>query len=144
MAAKSKKLVLDTSDFEEDFFEDSTLFGLRATEEPYHIIWLINKILKYEFKINKYYAALNNYNFNLYEFDDKKNAILHSIYTNKLNGKILIQEQKGYQFLWLIKGYDNRFYTIQDIKDKLKTNETFALFQQLDIDNIKSKSLLII
>jgi hypothetical protein len=146
MAATIKKkhqLVLDVSDIEDDFFEDVSIFGLRAPEEIYHVIWTINKLINFQLKPCKSYAIQNDFNFDMYEYFDKKNSLFHYIYTNRKHGNIMMRDLRGFHFLWCIKGFDNRFYYIQELKEKLSKEPIIELFQNLDIDNITNKSLLL-
>jgi hypothetical protein len=141
---KNKILKFDLHEIEDAFFEDTTAFGIKALEEPYHIAWLINQMVGTKFIRNKENLIELNDNFVLYEFNDKRNYLNNYLYTNKRNGQILVKSLKGFSFIWLIQGQDtNRFFYVNEVLKKIKAIGKEGWLQRIDLDNCTDKSLLI-
>ena len=48
----SNKLVLDTQDITDGFFEDTRLLGIMATTKSYRFCWAINNMIGFNFRLN--------------------------------------------------------------------------------------------
>jgi hypothetical protein len=140
---KIKPLILDISAIEEDFFDDASLLGVFVADEDYHAIWLINNYFCMNFLPNKMYNEQLNYEFNQYEYYCPKHNLQHYIYTNRKNGNILLRGQRGYHLLWLIKGEDDRYFFIEEIKEMCSKIDNIDHVNTLDLDTIADKHLLI-
>ena len=120
------KLILDTQDITDGFFEDTRLLGIMAPMKDYQFCWQLNNILGVDFRVNndieiQLKKKNRNYFFSLYEYQEPATALEHYIYNNQFDGEYLLPEFKHLDFLWLMKG---------DIV-------TDAMLQQ-QVENIKS------
>src|SRR5215217_5931058 len=103
------KLVLDTKDLTDDFFEETRLLGIQASIKDYQFCWQINSLMGIDFRINneleiQLTKKLRNYFFAVYEFPEPSTCLSHYLYNNQFDGEYLLPEFKHLDFLWLLKG----------------------------------------
>ncbi len=103
------KYKLDTEDMEDDFFEETRLFGIIASVKNYQFCWQLNNVTGYNFRLNpekeiQLKKKNRDYFFPIYEFTEPASSITHFIYHNHFDGEYLLPEFKHMDFLWLMKG----------------------------------------
>lgn len=119
------KLVLDTKNLAEDFFEDTRLLGIMAPIKDYQLCWHLNNLMRMDFRINNDIEIQlskrdRNYFFAVYEFSEPTGSLSHYLYNNRFDGEYLLPEFKHLDFLWLMKGdivdEESLHQTVNDIK----------------------------
>src|SRR6476469_103616 len=119
------KLVLDTKDLTDGFFEGTKLLGIMAPIKDYQFCWQLNNRLGIDFRINNELEIQvskkhRNYFFAVYEYSEQATCLVHYLYNNQFDGEYLLPEFKHLDFLWLLKGdivCDERLHElIQSIK----------------------------
>jgi hypothetical protein len=103
------KLILDTQDITDGFFEDTRLLGIMAPMKDYQFCWQINNMLGVDFRVNndieiQLKKKNRNYFFSLFEYREPATSLEHYIYNNQFDGEYLLPEFKHLDFLWLMKG----------------------------------------
>ena len=97
------KLILDTQDITDGFFEDTRLLGIMAPMKDYQFCWQLNNILGVDFRVNNEIEIQlkkknRNYFFGLYEYHEPSTALEHYIYNNQFDGEYLLPEFKHLDF----------------------------------------------
>ncbi len=120
------KLKIDNEALAEEFFEDSILLGIVASQKDYQFTWQLNKVLGFKFRINnsleiQLQKKNRQYFFSVYEYCVPSTTIVHYLYNNQYDGEYLLPEFKHLDFLWLMKGYgmpvDDQKVIIPSVKD---------------------------
>jgi hypothetical protein len=142
-AKKLKPLVLDLESVVEDFYEDTSLFGLHVNGEIYHNVWRLNQMFNLQFERNKYFGETNDYKFDLYQYHDQGNSVNHALYSNRKYGHTFISQYRGFELLWLIQGHDNRFYFAENIRRLAQLSEDILSIKEIDLDTFDQKSSLL-
>lgn len=73
------KLVLDTKDMTDGFFEETKLLGIMAPMKNYQFCWQVNNLLGIDFRINHELEIQlkkkdRNYFFSVYEYRNQQTA----------------------------------------------------------------------
>lgn len=144
-----KNLLLNTDGIEEDFFTGSRLLGIMSELKNYRFSWLVNALLKFDFRLNteveiQTKKKTRNYFFQIYQFCEPDCDMKHTIYQNQYEGEYLLAEVKHFDFLWLVKADlipDDDFTILQQ---NLKTITGVQLVTELLLDKIKHKENLIL
>jgi hypothetical protein len=109
MAERGTKLLLNTQDLTDDFFEETRLLGIMAPVKDYQFCWHLNNTLSMDFRINndieiRLIKKKRKYFFSVYEFCEPLGSLSHYLYNNQCDGEYLLPEFKHLDFLWLLKG----------------------------------------
>ena len=142
------KLVLDTKDLAEGFFEEARLLGIMAHIKDYQFCWKLNNLLGLDFRINndieiQLTKKTRNYFFAVYEYAEPTTALVHYLYNNQFDGEYLLPEFKHLDFLWMLKGDEVDDYTIHYLKDSIRQLSGVQLVVELTNEKIKNKEHLV-
>lgn len=142
------KLILDTQDITDGFFEDTRLLGIMAPMKDYQFCWQLNNILGVDFRINndieiQLKKKNRNYFFSLYEYQEPATALEHYIYNNQFDGEYLLPEFKHLDFLWLMKGDIVTDTMLQQQVENIKSIAGVQLVVELTNEKIKNKEHLV-
>lgn len=142
------KLVLDTQDITDGFFDDTRLLGIMAPMKDYQFCWQLNNMLDMDFRVNnEIEIQLNkknrNYFFSLFEYHEPTNALEHYIYNNQFDGEYLLPEFKHLDFLWLMKGDLVTDEMLHQQMESIRSINTVQLVLELTNEKIKNKEHLV-
>jgi hypothetical protein len=142
------KLKLDLGEMTEEFFEGTRLVGLVAPVRNYQFCWLLNRHLRFDFRINndieiQLTRRQRKYFFGVYEYRENGNALFHFLYNNQFDGEYLLPEFKHLDYLWLLKGDVVADDRLQDLMNSIRTVPGVQLVMELVSDKIKNKGHLI-
>lgn len=142
------KLILDTQDITDGFFEDTRLLGIMAPMKDYQFCWQLNNILGVDFRVNndieiQLKKKNRNYFFSLYEYQEPATALEHYIYNNQFDGEYLLPEFKHLDFLWLMKGDIVTDVMLQQQVENIKSIAGVQLVVELTNEKIKNKEHLV-
>ena len=148
MAERSTKLLLNTKELTNEFFEDTSLLGIMAPIKDYQFCWQLNSILGMDFRINneieiQLTRKKRDYFFAVYEFAEPTGSLCHYIYNNQFDGEYLLPEFKHLDFLWLMKGDPVTQDRLQQTMDFIKTIAGVQLVIELTNEKIKNKEHLV-
>lgn len=138
------KLILNTSDASNEFFEDRKILGIVSSLKNYVFCWHIFNALDLQFITSadlqiKMDKAKRSYLFTIYQCLKEKNHIEHLIYSNKNDGEFLIPELQHFDFLWLIKDPLHIYDSLEPIKTTIKQISGVQLITELQLEKIKAK-----
>jgi hypothetical protein len=141
------KLRLDNDALTDDFFSDTHLLGIMAPVRNYQFAWHLNNYLGYNFRLNtdidKQLRKKNRqYYFSVYQHVES-NFLSFYIYHNHCDGEFLLPEFKHMDFLWLLKGDDINFQTLQDLISSIKSLSCVQMVAELTHEKIKHKQHLV-
>lgn len=143
--SKKEKFILELDELEDDFFDDASIIAIVCKEEPYHFIWNCNQLLNTQLKVYKGIPRDSIlYNHTIYDFYDDKQGLQHYIYQLVQDNNALLPELKNFDFLWIIKGGDERLIYLEKIIEKIAPIKKLQIVTKLAEDKIKNKTLLII
>ena len=142
------KLVLDTKDLTDDFFEETRLLGIQASIKDYQFCWQINSLMGIDFRINneleiQLTKKLRNYFFAVYEFPEPSTCLSHYLYNNQFDGEYLLPEFKHLDFLWLLKGDAVSDDSLLQLVQSIRTINGVQLVVELTNEKIKNKEHLV-
>ena len=103
------KLLLDTKELTDCFFEETRLLGIMAPVKDYQLCWHMNNSMDMDFRINhdieiQLAKKKRNYFFSVYEYCEPAGSLAHFVYNNQFDGEYLLPEFRHLDFLWLMKG----------------------------------------
>jgi len=142
------KLVLDTKDLTDGFFEGTKLLGIMAPIKDYQFCWQLNNRLGIDFRINNELEIQvskkhRNYFFAVYEYPEKSTCLVHYLYNNQFDGEYLLPEFKHLDFLWLLKGDLVKDETLNELVHSIRTIAGVQLVAELTNEKIKNKENLV-
>jgi len=142
------KLVLDTKDMMDGFFEETKLLGIMAPMKDYQFCWQLNNLLGIDFRINnELEIQLNkksrNYFFSVYEYGEPSTFLKHYLYNNQHDGEYLLPEFKHLDFLWLLKDDFVSDEALQNLIQSIRTVNGVQLVVELTNEKIKNKEHLV-
>jgi hypothetical protein len=142
------KLVLDTKDMMDGFFEETKLLGIMAPMKDYQFCWQLNNLLGIDFRINhELEIQLNkrarNYFFSVYEYCEPATFLKHYLYDNKHDGEYLLPEFKHLDFLWLLKDDFVSDEALQHLVKSIRTVNGVQLVVELTNEKIRNKEHLV-
>jgi hypothetical protein len=142
------KLVLDTKDITDDFFEETRLLGVMASIKDYQFCWQLNNMLGVDFRVNNEIEIQlkkknRNYFFGVYEYREPSGSLEHYIYNNQFDGEYLLPEFKHLDFLWLMKGDAVSDDELQQKTGDLRSISGVQLVVELTNEKIKNKEHLV-
>jgi hypothetical protein len=142
------KLVLDTQDITDGFFEDTRLLGIMAPMKDYQFCWQLNNLLGVDFRVNndieiQLKKKNRNYFFGLYEYREPSTSLEHYIYNNQFDGEYLLPEFKHLDFLWLMKGDLVTDEMLGQQTENIKSINGVQLVLELTNEKIRHKEHLV-
>ena len=142
------KLVLDTKDLTDGFFEETKLLGIMAPMKDYQFCWQLNNLLNIDFRINHELEIQlkkkdRNYFFAVYEYPEPSTCLKHYLYNNQNDGEYLLPEFRHLDFLWLLKDDIVSEDSLQQLVQSIRTVNGVQLVVELMYDKIKNKEHLV-
>lgn len=142
------KLLLDTKDITESFFDGTRLLGIMAPVKDYQFCWQLNNMLGVDFRLNneieiQLVRKNRNYFFGVYEYCEPAGSLEHYVYNNQFDGEYLLPEFKHLDFLWLMKGDTVSDEMLQEKTNNLRTINEVQLVVELTYEKIKNKEHLV-
>lgn len=143
------KLVLDSKNLTNDFFEETRLLGIMAPVKDYQLCWQLNNILGIDFRNNndleiQLKKNKRNYFFSVYEYAEVHTCLIHYLYNNQFDGEYLLPEFKHLDFLWLLKGDVVEEETLQRLIDSIRDIKGVQLVVELTNEQIRNKEHLVL
>jgi hypothetical protein len=148
MADRGTKLLLDTKELTDEFFEETRLLGIMAPVKDYQFCWYLNSSMGMDFRMNNdIEIQLNkkkrNYFFAVYEFGEPTGSLCHFVYNNQFDGEYLLPEFKHLDFLWLMKGDGVSDEALQQTIQSIRAIHGVQLVIELTNEKIKNKEHLV-
>lgn len=142
------KLILDTRDMMDGFFEETKLLGIMAPMKDYLLCWQLNHLLGIDFRINnELEIQLNkrgrNYFFAVYEYAESSTCLKHYLYNNHHDGEYLLPEFKHLDFLWLLKDDFVSDEALQHLVQSIRCVNGVQLVVELTNEKIKNREHLV-
>ncbi len=142
------KLLLNTKELTEVFFEETRLLGIMAPVKDYQLCWHMNNSMGMDFRINhdieiQLAKKKRNYFFSVYEFCEPTGSLEHFVYNNQFDGEYLLPEFKHLDFLWLMKGDVVSDEMLQQKMSSIRGINGVQLVLELTNEKIKNKEHLV-
>jgi hypothetical protein len=142
------KLMLDSKDLTNGFFEETRLIGIMASVKDYQFCWQLNNMLHLDFRLNndieiQLTKKKRNYFFAVYEYSETHSSLIHYLYNNQFDGEYLLPELKHLDFLWLMKGDSVSEEKQQNLIESIRTIKDVQLVVELTNEQIRNKEHLI-
>ena len=142
------KLVLDTKDLTDGFFEETKLLGIMAPMKDYQFCWQLNNLLGIDFRINHELEIQlkkkdRNYFFAVYEFAEPSTCLKHYLYSNQHDGEYLLPEFRHLDFLWLLKDDFVSEEALDHLVKSIRTVNGVQLVTELTNEKIKNREHLV-
>ena len=142
------KLLLNTKELTEVFFEETRLLGIMAPVKDYQLCWHMNNSMGMDFRINhdieiQLAKKKRNYFFSVYEFCEPTGSLAHFVYNNQFDGEYLLPEFKHLDFLWLMKGDIVNDEALQQKMSSIRAINGVQLVLELTNEKIKNKEHLV-
>lgn len=141
------KLVLDSKDLSDGFFEETRLLGIMAPMKDYLFCWQLNRTLGVDFRQNneieiQLKKKQRSYFFAVYEYMEPHAALTHYLYNNQHDGEYLLPEFKHLDFLWLLKGDEVTEEMMQHLFESIRAIKGVQLVLELTPDMIRNREHL--
>ena len=148
MAEKSTKLLLNTEDLTNEFFEETRLLGIMAPVKDYQFCWHLNSSMRMDFRINndieiRLIKKKRKYFFSVYEFSEPMGSLAHYLYNNQFDGEYLLPEFRHLDYLWLLKGDIVSDQSLQETIGGIREIHGVQLVVELTNEKIKNKEHLV-
>lgn len=142
------KLVLDTKELTDDFFEETKLLGIMVPVKNYQFCWQLNQLLGIDFRINheleiQLKKKNRDYFFTIYEYHEPTTCLKHYLYNNQNDGEYLLPEFKHLDFLWLLKDDFVPDEALQQLVQSIRSVAGVQLVIELTNEKIKNKEHLV-
>lgn len=142
------KLVLDTKDLTDGFFEETKLLGIMAPIKDYQFCWQLNNLLGIDFRINNELEIQlkkkdRNYFFAVYEYPEPSTCLKHYLYNNQHDGEYLLPEFRHLDYLWLLKDDVVLDEALQQLIQSIRTVTGVQLVVELTNEKIKNREHLV-
>ena len=142
------KLVLDTKDLTDGFFEETKLLGIMAPMKDYQFCWQLNNLLGIDFRVNHELEIQlkkkdRNYFFAVYEYGEPATCLKHYLYNNQHDGEYLLPEFKHLDFLWLLKDDLVSDAALTQLVQSIRTVAGVQLVIELTNEKIRNKEHLV-
>jgi hypothetical protein len=142
------KLILDTKDMTDGFFEETKLLGIMAPIKNYQFCWQLNNKLGIDFRINheleiQVMKKQRSYFFSVYEYFQPSTCLVYYLYNNQFDGEYLLPEFKHLDFLWLLKGDYVSDEALQELIQSIRMINEVQLVAELTNEKIKNKENLV-
>jgi hypothetical protein len=143
------KLKIDNEAIAQEFFSDVILYGIVAPIKDYHLVWHLNQMLNFKFRLNndieiQLTKKQRQYFFAVYEYPVPALTVTHYLYNNQHDGEYLLPEFKHLDFLWIIKGEGFDAEAIKLIEQSFKKIPSVQLVIEMTNEKIKNKQHLIL
>lgn len=106
-----KKLVLDTSAMQEDFFDDVAIIGLACAHAGHRFCWMLNARFNLDFRrVPEMDVCLRSKReedhqyFSVYQYTNEISGAEYLLYRLRCGKQSLLPEVKNLDFLWLLRG----------------------------------------
>ena len=144
----SSKLILDSQDITDGFFEDTRLLGIMAPMKDYQFCWQLNNHMNIDFRINheleiRLKKKKRDYYFSVSEYHEPAGSLAHYLYNNKDEGEYLLPEFKHLDFLWLMKDDCVGDHDLQQIIRVVRGISGVQLIIELTHEKIRHKEHLV-
>ncbi len=148
MSERGTKLLLNTQELTNDFFEETRLLGIMAPVKVYQFCWHLNATMSMDFRINneieiQLKKKKRNYFFAVYEYCEPTGSLSHYVYNNQCDGEYLLPEFKHLDFLWLMKGDLVQDKILQSTISSIRSMHAVQLVVELTNEKIKNKEHLV-
>ncbi len=142
------KLVLDTKDLTDGFFEETKLLGIMAPVKDYQFCWYLNNLLGIDFRLNndleiQLKKKNREYFFPVYEYAEPSTCLKHYLYNNQRDGEYLLPEFRHLDFLWLLKDDYVPDDALQNLVQSIRTVSPVQLVTELTNEKIKNREHLV-
>ena len=142
------KLVLDTKELTDEFFEETKLLGIIVPVKNYQFCWQLNQLLGIDFRINheleiQLKKKNRDYFFTIYEYHEPTTCLKHYLYNNQNDGEYLLPEFKHLDFLWLLKDDFVPDEALQHLVQSIRSVAGVQLVIELTNEKIKNKEHLV-
>ncbi|MGZ5285574.1 MAG: IPExxxVDY family protein [Flavisolibacter sp.] len=142
------KLVLDTKDLTDGFFEETKLLGIMASVKNYQFCWHLNNLLGIDFRLNndleiQLKKKNREYFFPVYEYAEQATCLKHYLYNNQRDGEYLLPEFRHLDFLWLLKDDYVPDDALQNLIQSIRTVSAVQLVTELTNEKIKNREHLV-
>ncbi len=142
------KLVLDTKDLTDGFFEETKLLGIMASVKDYQFCWHLNNLLGIDFRLNndleiQLKKKNREYFFPVYEYAEQATCLKHYLYNNQRDGEYLLPEFRHLDFLWLLKDDYVPDDALQNLVQSIRTVSAVQLVTELTNEKIKNREHLV-
>lgn len=142
------KLLLNTKDMIDGFFEETKLLGIMVPMKDYQFCWQLNHLLGIDFRINNELEIQvnkkgRNYFFAVYEYSESSTFLKHYLYNNQHDGEYLLAEFRHLDFLWLLKDDFVSDEVLQHLIQSIRTVNGVQLVVELTNEKIKNKEYLV-
>ena len=142
------KLVLNTRDLTDVFFDESRLMGIMAPLKDYQFCWQLNSVLGMDFR-NNYELEIElirknrKYFFSVYSYNEPTGSLCHYIYKNQFDGEYLLPEFKHLDYLWLLKGDTINAEVMRQLNTSIRLINGVQLVLELATHKIVNKENLV-
>jgi hypothetical protein len=148
MSERSTRLLLNTRELTEDFFENTRLLGIMAPIPDYQFCWHLNSLLGMDFRLNhdieiKLVRKKRDYFFSVYEYCEPTGSLGHYIYNNQFDGEYLLPEFRHLDYLWLLKGDEVKDDKLKLLTDSIRSIEKVQVVVELAQEKVRNKDHLV-
>ncbi len=148
MAERGAKLLLNTRELTDGFFDETRLLGIMAPVKDYQFAWQLNSSMGMDFRLNadieiQLTKRKRNYFFNVYEYCEPTGSLAHYVYNNQFDGEYLLPEFRHLDFLWLMKGDAVTQSSLQERIALIRLIVGVQLVVELTNEKIKNKEHLV-
>ena len=143
------KLVLNTEDLTDEFYEGVRMFGVVANLKNWKFVWEVNNALGLNFRcIPDNEIALQKKNrqcyFPVYEHHVKNSTTVYYCYHNYFDGEPLLPELKSIDFICLVKGADSLSEEEwKRLLANIKSVNCVQLVSEIQLPQIKNRENLV-
>ncbi len=143
------KLVLNTEDLTDDFYEGVRMFGVVSNSKNYKFIWEVNNALGLDFRCNPdNEITLQKKNrqcfFPVYQHSVKNSTIVYYCYHNYFDGEALLPELKNIDFIMLIQGaHSMSEEEWKHFLANIKSVNCVQMVSEIQLTQVKNKENLI-
>ena len=144
-----KRFQLDMEEMTGEFFDNVRLLGIVAPVNDYQLCWLVNRLLRFRFRMNndieiQLTKRQRKYYFPIFEYCEPHSSLTHYIYNTQHDGEFLLPEFRHLDFLWLLKGDLLEDEDICDLIASIKHIIGVQLVVELTNEKILNKEHLIL
>lgn len=143
------KLVLNTEDLTDDFYEGVRIFGVVSNYKNYKFIWEVNNALHMDFRCNpeneiSLMKKNRKYYFQVYQHIVKNSSIVYYCYHNYYEGESLLPELKNIDFICLVQGASGlKEEEWKSLLRNIKSVNCVQMVSEISLSQIKNKANLI-
>ena len=144
----SSKLILNTKELTEEFFDETRLLGIMAPMKDYQFCWQLNALMNMDLRNNpeieiKLIRKKRTYYFSVYSYFEENSSLCHFIYKNHIDGEFLLPEFRHLDFLWLMKDDIMKDEEVNNFIGIIKMIPVVQLVTELTNEKIKNKQHLV-